>query len=307
MAVNAKGLGRGLGALFQDDAEIAGKEQNAQTLPIGSLLPNPDQPRREFDQAALEGLSESIKSQGLLQPILVRPIGGSKPPRYEIVAGERRWRAAKLAGIAEVPVTIKDLSDKDTLAIALIENLQREDLNALEEALGISRLKEEFGLSQEDLAKNLGKSRSAIANSLRLLNLSEAAKDALRDGKISAGHARALLSLPDAGEQAALLASIIAGFLSVREAEGWAARQKGETDGQNTKGLDDNNLNLMPKRPTKLPQSALLLDLQEKAAGSIKLPVKFSGKEDKGRMSISYSSKEELHALLQIIGVQADF
>lgn len=317
MALNQKGLGRGLGALFQDEGEATlADAANTQTLPIGALVPNPKQPRREFDDAALESLADSIKSQGVLQPILVRGIGGSRPPRYEIVAGERRWRASRLAGLKEVPVIIRELSDQETLAIALVENLQREDLNPLEEALGIQQLKDDFGLSQEDLARTLGKSRSAIANSLRLIHLGLEAQKALKDGRISAGHARALLSLDAAAEQDALLKQILEERLSVREAEGAAALKKSgvaasaASEAEHAAQIDVTPASASkPARPTaaRLPQSAILLELQSKLAESIKLPVKLSGKEEKGRISISYSSKEELAALLRIIGVQAEF
>lgn len=319
MAAMQKGLGRGLGALFQDEALESKEKENTQTLPVGMLLPNPKQPRRDFAREALEGLAESIKSQGVLQPILVRPAPGTRPPRYEIVAGERRWRASQLAGLAEVPVVIRELSDQETLAAALIENLQREDLNPLEEALGMHELKEEFGLSQEELSKTLGKSRSSIANSLRLLNLNARAQEALRSGTISAGHARAILALGSPSEQESLLNKILEAALSVREAEGWAAtRREGDTGaGPVGEKTAEQDMGVQPgsepavaglaAKAKKLPQSAILLDLQERSAESLGLPVRFSGKESRGKISISYSSREELAALLQKLGVTAEF
>jgi ParB family chromosome partitioning protein len=306
MAALQKGLGRGLGALFQDDAPEAKESENKQHLPLGSLVPNPRQPRRDFDDEALSGLADSIKTQGVLQPVLVRPVAGSKPPRYEIVAGERRWRASKLAGLIEVPVVIRELSDQETLAVALIENLQREDLNPMEEALGISELKEEFGLSQEELSKTLGKSRSAIANILRLLNLSQSARGALASGAISSGHARAILALSSAAEQEILLTEIIEKSLTVREAEGWAAGKKAENPDANEKIAPDNLLAKMSPPPSKakrLPQSAVLLELQTRLSKSVGLPVRLSGGEKRGKLSISYSSREELAALLEKIGI----
>lgn len=318
MAASQKGLGRGLGALFQDEVVESKESDSQQTLPIGSLIPNPKQPRREFDDEALAGLADSIKSQGVLQPIMVRTVAGSKPPRYEIVAGERRWRASKLAGLIEVPVLIRELSDQETLAIALIENLQRENLNPMEEALGISELKEEFGLSQEELSKTLGKSRSAIANILRLLGLSERARAALASGDISSGHARAILALSSPSEREVLLSRILEDGLTVREAEGWAAGKKADAapelaapapDAGGKVALDD----LPPAavsgslpRPKKLPQSAILLELQNRLAASVGLPVRVSGGESKGKVSISYSSKEELAELMAKIGVAAE-
>ncbi|MDL2285329.1 ParB/RepB/Spo0J family partition protein [Desulfovibrio sp. OttesenSCG-928-F07] len=330
MALSQKGLGRGLGALFQDEPALqapsaaTAESTPAQKLPVTSVIPNPKQPRREFNTAELESLAESIKAHGVLQPILVRSIGGSRPPKYEIIAGERRWRASQLAGLKEVPVSIKELSDQETLAIALVENLQREDLNALEESMGILQLKNEFGLSQEDLARTLGKSRSAIANSLRLMNLGPEAQKALKEGQISAGHGRALLALEDAASQNALLKQVIAENLSVRELEGIIALGKNApatlSEAANGKGNAEaseaanqsNNLN-QPEPITKaksakaLPQSAMLLSLQSEISKSMGVPVKLSGKESKGKISISYSSKEELAALLQRIGVKADF
>lgn len=323
MAGLQKGLGRGLGALFQDEPPEAGRNrEDARSLPVGALLPNPKQPRRDFDEAALAGLAESIGSQGVLQPILVRPIQGTRPPRYEIVAGERRWRAAQVAGLAEVPVLIRELDDRETLAVALVENLQREDLNPLEEALGIHQLKEEFRLSQEELAKTLGKSRSAVANSLRLLNLSPGAREALKSGAISAGHARAVLALGSPTEQEDLLNKILQEELSVREAEGWAATQKASRPeaepgsapemSATEASAGESGENAPADAPVRarggrLPQSAVLLDLQSRFTSSLGLPVRFSGRENRGRISISYSSKEELSALLHKLGLPADF
>lgn len=311
MAGMQKGLGRGLGALFQDEAPAAVEKENKITLPVGSLVPNPKQPRRDFADEALAGLADSIKSQGILQPILVRPLAGTKPPRYEIVAGERRWRASQLAGLVEVPVTIRELSDQDTLAIALIENLQREDLNPLEEALGLYELKEEFGLSQEELSKTLGKSRSAIANSLRLLNLNEQAQEALRSGAISAGHARAILALGSPSEQISLLNKIIESGLTVREAEGWAATQKlAENAAAEPAPVPTADADVAPPPPRpaakKLPQSAVLLDLQTRLSENLGLPVRLSGQESRGKLSISYASKDELQAILEKIGLTAE-
>lgn len=316
MAAMQKGLGRGLGALFQDEAPEAKDAESRVTLPIGSLVPNPKQPRREFDDEALAGLAESIKSQGVLQPVLVRAVEGSRPPRYEIVAGERRWRASKMAGLAEVPVVIRQLGDQETLAIALIENLQREDLNPLEEALGIRELKDEFGLSQEELSKTLGKSRSAIANTLRLLNLSDKAQAALRGGEISAGHARAILALGSEGEQSALLERIIGDSLTVREAEGWAATQKAGGDRAESPENDSSiagqeaatePATAIAPQGKKLPQSAILLDIQTRLAESVGLPVRLSGKESRGKLSISYASKDELRSILEKIGLAVEF
>lgn len=313
MAALQTGLGRGLGALFQEEPEetAPAAEGTLKYLPISSVVPNLGQPRRHFDDEALNGLAESIKSQGVLQPILVKPIKNSQPPKFQIVAGERRWRASSLAGLSEVPVIIKELEPQETLAIALIENLQREDLNPLEEAVGIQQLKADFGMSQEQLSQTLGKSRSAIANSLRLLKLSAKAQAALKSGIVSAGHARALLSLEQDAEQDELLDKIVNEGLTVREAEGWAATRKAGAVNEVSidKPAESVPGNIAPvsgQGTKKLPQSAIMLDLQKRLSESIGLPVRFSGQESRGKLSISYSSKEELAAILQKIGINAE-
>ncbi|MBP7252132.1 MAG: ParB/RepB/Spo0J family partition protein [Alphaproteobacteria bacterium] len=216
-------LGRGLSALFGDsDAGYQPPvatlkptpERGQKALPVSWLQSGKYQPRRHFDEAALDELATSIKEHGILQPLLVRPL--AEKDRYEIIAGERRWRAAQRAGIHEVPVVIRELTDADTLEIALIENIQRQDLNALEEAEGYRRLIAEFNHTQEDLAKIIGKSRSHIANTMRLLNLPEEVKQMLEDGAISAGHARSLLVAED---PLALANEVVRDKLSVREVE----------------------------------------------------------------------------------------
>lgn len=231
MSSGHRGLGRGLDALFESSTTSVGSSQNdtaprntdVSTLPLDALSPNPSQPRKNFDPAALQELAASIASQGLIQPILVRQVPGQiaaeGPIRYEIVAGERRWRAARLAGLTKIPVYVRALSDEDVMAAALIENLQREDLNPIEEALAFAALREQFSLTQEDMAKRLGKNRSTIANTLRLLQLSPAAQDDVKKGAIHAGHARALLSLTEPEAQEALRAAIALRGLTVRDAE----------------------------------------------------------------------------------------
>ena len=296
-----KGLGKGLGALFSEEAASPANSAQSQQLALHSLIPNPKQPRKEFEMGALEELAASIRNQGVLQPILVRNFDKSRPNKYEIVAGERRWRAAKLAGLLEVPVIIKDLTDQEALAITLIENLQRADLNALEEAAGMQQLKEEFGLSQEDLAQKLGKSRSAIANCLRLLSLSPAAQKDLQEGRISAGHARAILAFGNPDEQEVARKRVLAENLSVREVEGLAAQKKvlSTPAQERTSTVPEKTL----PAGRKLPQSAILLTLQSKLAASVQLPVKINGQENKGKVSISYSTKEELAALVAKLGL----
>ena len=194
MAVKKGGLGRGLESLFEDAARDVGGAVS--TLPLREIEPDKNQPRKDFDEQALSELADSIARHGLLQPIAVRATAGGA---YKIIAGERRWRAARLAGLSEVPVVIKDVSDGEAMELALIENLQREDLDPVEEAMGYRQLMEKCGLTQEQAAQKLGKSRSAVANSLRLLNLPEAVLELLKGGKLSTGHAKVLLGLPCGG------------------------------------------------------------------------------------------------------------
>ncbi|MCL1916097.1 MAG: ParB/RepB/Spo0J family partition protein [Desulfovibrionaceae bacterium] len=298
MAVSPNRLGRGLGTdILFAPKESAASTELAKPLPLAQITPNLKQPRQNFNQETLEELAESIRQQGVLQPIMVRGVKESMPFRYEIVAGERRWRAAQLAGLAEIPAIVRDLDDREALFVALAENLQRENLNPLEEALGFARLKEEFQLSQDEIANMLGKKRSTIANSLRLLNLGENSRKALAENRISAGHARSILALPDAVSQDALLERILGEQLTVRDSEGLAAMRKG---GEEPEGAPPTGTAASAKRP----QSAILLRLQSRIAEEISLPVKISGQEDRGRVSISYATKEELASLLKKMGLE---
>ena len=216
MARGKGGLGRGLDSLFEDAAPVFESGAKVDTLPLREIEPDPEQPRKTFDEQALGELAASIAEHGLLQPIAVRP-----RPRggYSIVAGERRWRACRMAGLNDVPVVIKEVSDEQAMELALVENLQREDLDPVEEATGIRELMTRCGLTQEQAAQKLGKSRSALANSLRLLNLPEYVRDQVRTGDISAGHAKALLSLNSPEQMSAAVDQIIAKDMSVRQAE----------------------------------------------------------------------------------------
>ena len=213
-----KALGRGLAALIGDvdgEAEILDRARSGRRLPIEFLSPNPNNPRKSFSADDLESLAVSIGERGVVQPILVRPIAGQQE-RYEIIAGERRWRAAQRAGQHEVPVIIHDASDKESLELALVENVQRADLNPLEEASGYRQLMDSFGYSQAEIAKAIGKSRPHVANTLRLLKLPDVVQTYLRDGKITAGHARTLIGADD---PEAAVARIIESGLTVRDAE----------------------------------------------------------------------------------------
>lgn len=213
--VKQKGLGRGLDALFSHDESAASAEESLQNIEIFRLQPGKYQPRTNMDQVALAELAESIKAQGVMQPILVRPVNDD---RFEIIAGERRWRAAQLAGLSEVPALIRNVADESALAMSLIENIQRENLNPLEEAMGIQRLINEFGMTHQTAGEALGNSRSTISNLLRLLNLSAPVQELMMLGKIEMGHGRALLPLA-AAEQIKLANLIVQKRLSVRETE----------------------------------------------------------------------------------------
>src|SRR5258705_4490689 len=218
--IRPKGLGRGLDALLSGGHEDAPRDA-VQTLAIGRIKAGKYQPRTRMDETALNELADSIREQGLMQPILVRPVEGGS---FEIIAGERRWRAAQRAGLTEVPALVKNVPDQSVLALSLIENIQREDLNPLEEAMGLKRLVEEFGLTHEAAAKAVGRSRSAVTNLLRLTSLAKPAQEYLLNGGMEMGHARAMLALPVA-QQAAMAARVVNGQLSVRETERLVAAQ----------------------------------------------------------------------------------
>ena len=215
MASN-KGLGKGLGALLGDFSEDVTESSAYRELPVYKVEPNPDQPRREFDEAELQALADSISVHGVIQPLTVREMPNGY---FQIIAGERRWRAARMAGLSDVPVVVIEADDRKAMELALIENLQRQDLNPVEEALGYKTLMEEYGLTQENTAQQVGKSRSAVANTLRLLALTPEVLELLKTGEITAGHARAILSLKSEKKQIEAAKKIIALSLSVRQAE----------------------------------------------------------------------------------------
>lgn len=229
MAKKREALGHGLDALFMSNSIEESSASGAVKLSINEIEPNKSQPRKSFDEKALSELADSIAEHGIIQPLLVRPMaeGG-----YQIVAGERRWRASRLAGLTEVPVVIKDLTDRETMEIALIENLQREDLNPIEEAEGIELLIKEYGLTQEIAAERVGKSRSAVTNSLRLLNLPPSVRELARDNKISAGHARALLAFSDEEKIIETAKLVMEKGISVRETERLAKEASKDTEGK---------------------------------------------------------------------------
>ena len=211
-----KGLGKGLGALLGDFDQDYGEKSPYQKLPIYKVEPNPNQPRQDFDEEELESLADSIAEHGIVQPLTVRQLESGY---YQIIAGERRWRAARMAGLNEVPAVIMEADDKKVMELALIENLQRQDLNPVEEAMGYQTLMEDYGLTQEETAKRVGKSRPAVANALRLLGLCPEVLEKLRSGELTAGHARAVLTVKTPKKQQEAAQKIIALGLSVRQAE----------------------------------------------------------------------------------------
>lgn len=211
-----KGLGRGIGALIGDFEEESRENTPYKLLPLHKVEPNQNQPRQDFDEEELQALADSITTHGVLQPLTVRELSSGY---YQIIAGERRWRAARIAGLSEIPAIIIEADDKKAMELALIENLQRQDLNAVEEALGYQTLMDDFGLTQEETAQRVGKSRPAVANALRLLGLSQPILDKIREGSLSAGHARALLTIKIEKKQLEAMQKIIALGLSVRQAE----------------------------------------------------------------------------------------
>lgn len=270
-----RGLGRGLSALIGEEAVPTRGESAAaratHRLPIAFLRPNKLQPRKRFASEELNDLADSVREKGVLQPILVRPVRG-EANAYEIVAGERRWRAAQMAQLHEVPVVVRDMGDSESLEIAIIENVQRSDLNAIEEAAAYYELMERFKFTQEKVAKEVGKSRSHIANTLRLLTLPEAVRALVRDGTLTAGHARTLVGLPDAEKRAQ---EIIAGLLNVRQAE-------------------QRSSNKRPGKPAR-PKDSETIDLESRVSNALGLRVKVLDRGKKGgEVRVEYRTLEQL-------------
>ncbi|MBU3029071.1 ParB/RepB/Spo0J family partition protein [Paracoccus marinaquae] len=286
-----RGLGRGLSALMAD-MDLATPAPTAPLrdrtmIPIEQLTANPDQPRRSFDPEALQELADSLRARGVLQPLIVRP-----HPRdqglYQIVAGERRWRAAQMAQLHEMPVIIRDLSDTEVLEVAIIENIQRADLNAIEEAASFRQLMDRFGHTQEKLAEALNKSRSHIANLLRLLNLPDQVQDLVKDGKLSAGHARALITAPDAAQ---LARKVIEKGLSVRETED-LVRKLSQPDAPRAKPA-----------PRRAEKDADTRALESDLSAHLKMGVSIAHSGmDGGTLTISYRDLDQLDALCQLLG-----
>jgi len=268
-----RGLGRGLSALIGEEAvPTRGEARATHKLPVAFLRPNKLQPRKRFAAEDLNDLAESVKEKGVLQPILVRPVKG-EANAYEIVAGERRWRAAQMAKLHDVPVVVREMGDSESLEIAIIENVQRADLNAIEEAAAYYELMERFQYTQDRVAKEVGKSRPHIANTLRLLTLPEAVRAMVRDGRLTAGHARTLIGLPDAEARAL---EIVAGTLNVRQAEQRSKIQK-------------------PSKRRPAPADPNIVDLESRLSNALGLKVQVIHKGSKGgEVRISYKTLEQL-------------
>lgn len=276
-------LGRGLAALLGEDLPAQPKETLIQLIPLDLLSPGPFQPRRHVDPTELAALAASIREQGVLQPILARPDTAQKG-QYQIIAGERRWRAAQQAGLHEIPALVRVLEDTAAMAAALVENLQREDLNPIDEGEGYRRLIEEFSLTQERVADSVGKSRSHIANTMRLLKLPPAVQTELRRGTLSAGHARALLTHPDPA-RAAL--TVIAQGLNVRQTEALAARQSEAAAAPGAR-----------ERPSKDPDiQALERELRDRLGLAVSINVKPRG----GVLQLTYTTADQLEGLIALL------
>ena len=281
---NERGLGRGLGALL-GDAALQSQEGGSLSLPISQVEPGLKQPRKRFEDEALHDLADSIRTHGIIQPLTVRRLSSGY---YQIIAGERRWRAAKLAGLTEVPAVIIEADDRKTMELALIENLQREDLNPIEEANGYKSLMEDYGLTQEEAAKRVGKSRPAVANALRLLALPDPVCQLLEEGKLSAGHARAILAVPSGEAQMKLAKKVVADGLSVRQTESLAKRlAEGAKEAPAPKGDD---LSIYDRAAEK--------DLGARLGRKVHI---VRGRR-KGRIELEYYDPEDLNTLLDLLG-----
>ena len=275
------GLGRGISAIF---AENSVDQAGATQLALSEIEPNRDQPRKQFDPAGLAELADSIKQHGVLQPLVVRPLpdGG-----YQLVAGERRWRAARMAGLSQVPVVIKELDDAQVLELALIENLQRQDLNPMEEAAGYQELMDRFGLTQEQVSAKVGKSRPVVANALRLLHLPTPVRELMQAGQLSAGHGRALLAMEEEGLICQTAREVVKKGLSVRQVEALARRLKKEKQAD---------------RPQTAWDNRYFTEVQLALSEVLSRKVKVEGSEGKGRLIIEFYSEEDLKHLAQALG-----
>lgn len=283
-----RGLGKGLGALISTETVIehtTETEKEVKKIKITQIEPNKNQPRTEFDEEKLEALADSIREYGILQPIVVKL---NKNGFYTIIAGERRWRAARMAKVKEIPAVVKDYDEKGEKEVALIENLQRENLNAIEEAAGIEELIKVYGLTQEEVAKKVGKSRSAVANSLRLLNLPEKVKEFLKDGFLSMGHARALLALTDPIQMIAVSEKIIHEDFSVRQTESYIKYLSVEKKEK-----------VLSKEEKEMIR--YIKSLEESLSSELGTKIRIVNKKNKGKIEIPYSSSEDFERIIKMI------
>lgn len=278
--MSKRGLGRGLEALIPI---VDKSEENVQEIDIKKIVANDKQPRRDFDELKLDELAESMKQHGVLQPVILRKKGNA----FELVAGERRWRAAAKAGLEKIPAIIKELSDAEVMEIAIIENLQREDLNPIEEAMAYKTLMDDFGLTQEELSKRVGRSRSQIANTVRLLNLDKEIQELVIQNKLTAGHARALLSIQDVRARIGLARKISQEDLSVRETE------------QLAKKLSEERKKAQRQKSQEI--NPVILDITERLQRALGTRVKIKGSEKRGKIEIEFYSGDELERILEII------
>ena len=288
MAASKKGLGRGLGALLDANSVIettTEKEKDVKKIKITQIEPNKTQPRTDFDEEKIAELAESIKEYGIIQPIVVKL---NKNGFYTIIAGERRWRASRLAGLKEIPAVIKDVSEQTEKEITLIENIQRENLNSLEEAAGIKELMDVYGLTQDDVAKKIGRSRSAVANILRLLNLPKEIQELLKEEKLTQGHARALLSLENGVLAQEIAKKVIAEEMSVRQLENYIASLTKEKK---------------VKKPTKeeIEIARSIKALEESLSSELGTKIRIINKKNKGKIEIPYSSTEDFERIIALI------
>lgn len=282
-----RGLGKGLEALIP--AHSFGEKKagdSVSLLPLDKVVPNAHQPRKNFDEDKIKELAQSIAEHGIVQPIVVRPIAESK---YEIVVGERRWRAAHLAGLSEIPCIIKEFDGKQSTEIALIENIQREDLNAMEEAEAYKKLIEEFDYTQETLGERLGKSRSYVANTLRLMNLPLPVQSFIREGILSAGHARAILSVTSPEKRLLFAEKIIKERMTVRQAEEWA------------KELNKNEITKKPHPPKTIPLTPEIRDVENRLRGLLGTKVRIKAGTTGGKIEIDYYGEEDLERIINAL------
>lgn len=284
-----KGLGKGLDALFIDNSTSNGS--SPERIKLTEIEPNRNQPRKNFEEEPLQQLADSIRENGLLQPLLVRPMaeGG-----YQLIAGERRWRACRMAGMTEVPVIVRDIDDAKTMELALIENLQRENLNPIEEALGYRELMDMYQLTQADVSKSVGKSRSAVANTLRLLSLPDPVVDYVKTGKLSSGHARALLALEEDDQIQAAADRAVKQGLTVRDLEKLSTLAKRESD------------NPVGRHSPKPMRDSFYDEIEIALKEELHRKIKVTQKEDKGTIEISFYNREELVDIAERLARSSD-